>query len=544
MAMMNALSSAVSGLRSEQTALDVIANNIANVNTTGYKAQSVTFSDLLSQTISAASGATATTGSVNAQQVGLGTQVASTDTDMTVGSTSATSNSTDIALTGAGYLIAQTGTAGEYEFTRDGSLSIDADGNLTVDGYEICGWESYTLDADGNKVYTTTGSVEPINVYSDTYSGNKKILAAEATTAATVTGSVDSGSAVVSGATLRDIGSTAITDWDATTSIDVVDEQGNTTPVTINLKKCATDGTTTSWYWEATGTDATISPASGYIAFDSSGKLVTSVTPLTAAIDTSATNTTGYSDSDISVSTDLTTGNYTVTVADSTTTTGTYDITLTDPDGNTYTTNSSDGSATFATSAGTVTLAAPTTLTNGTSTFAVTAGTTLTFDSTPTITVTNTTDGTEAVPVELDLSEITATSSDDAKLTGSADGYEAGTAESYSISSDGTISATYSNGQTKSVGQIALAVFENPEGLQKVGNNFYTTSTSSGDYSTVVAGTGGSGTMTSYALELSNVDLASQFSSMMISQRAYQANSKVISTADSMMESLINMVSR
>jgi flagellar hook protein FlgE len=270
--------------------------------------------------------------------------------------------------------------------------------------------------------------------------------------------------------------------------------------------------------------------------------MVTSVTPLTAAIDTAATNTTGYSDANISVSTGLTAGNYTVAVADSTTTTGTYDITLTDASGNSYTTTSQDGSATFTTASGTVTLAAPTTVTAGTSTFAVTAGTTLTFDSTPAITVASTTAGTNAVAVELDLSELTTTAGDNDTLAGSSDGYESGTLQSVSISSDGTISGTYSNGKTQSIAQIALAVFQNASGLDKLGSNLYSSSVSSGDYSTVVAGTGGSGTMTSYALELSNVDLAGQFSAMMISQRAYQANTKVVSTADDMLQSLINMV--
>lgn len=541
MAMMTALTSAVTGLKSQQTALDVIANNIANVNTTGYKAQTVTFSDLLSQTISAAAGSTTTTGGVNAQQVGLGTKVASTNTDLTVGSTSTSSNATDIALSGAGYLIVQSGT-NDYKFTRNGSLSIDSEGNLNVNGYKICGWESYTLDADGNKVYDTQGAVEPINIYSDAYSGNKQTLAPKATSTATIKGIVNSGKEVVTGATLQNIGSTAITEWDATTSIDVIDAQGNTAAVEVNLKKCAVDGTTTSWYWEASGTNTTISPSSGYIAFDADGNIVTSVTTVTTTIDTAATNTTGYSDSNISTSTGLATGDYTVTVEDSTTTSGTYSITLTDPSGTTYTTNSSDGSATFKTSSGTITLAAPTTLTTGSSTFAVADGTTLTFDSTPAISVTSTTAGTKAVVVELDFSGVSSSNIDSASISSTADGYVAGTAQSYSISSDGTISATYTNGETRSVGQIALAVFENPSGLERVGGNFYSSTINSGDYSTVVAGQGGSGAMVSYALELSNVDLSSQFSAMMISQRAYQANSKVISASDDMLQSLINMV--
>lgn len=538
MAMMSALSSAVSGIKSQQTALDVIANNIANVNTTAYKSQTVSFSDLLSQTIKNASGATATTGGTNPSQVGLGTQVASIDTDMTVGTPSATSNSTDVALNGDGYFIVQTAD-GSYKYTRAGNLTIDENGNLNIDGNEVCGWEAYTLDADGNIVYNTTGEIEPINAYSDDYAGNKKVMAAKTTTSADVTGNVDPTSDVVTGATLQNIGSTAITDWDATTTMDVVDEQGNKTEVTINLKKCATENSTTSWYWEASAADTTISPSSGYIAFDSDGKMVTSVTPLTTAI-TSA-GSTGYASDSMGVTTGLTAGTYTVDVAAATTGSG-YTVTLTDPSGKTYTTTSSDGSATFTTSSGTVTLAAPATIAAGTSVFTVTEGTPVTFDSSPLVTVTSTTAGTNGVPVEMDLSKITSTGTT-SKLTVDEDGYEAGTfTGSYSIGTDGTISASYSNGLTQSIGQIALAVFDNPNGLEKDGGNLYTTTTNSGDVNYVVAGQNGSGTMTSYALELSNVDLASQFSSMMISQRAYQANTKVISTADDMLQSLINMV--
>ena len=718
MAMMNALTSAVSGMTSSQTGLDVIANNISNVNTPGYKSQTVSFSDLLSQTISAASGATATTGGTNPSQVGLGTQVSSIDADMTVGTASTTSKSTDVALTGDGYFIVQTTTKGDYEYARAGNLSIDEDGNLNIDGYEVCGWEAYTLDADGNKVYTTTGAVEPINVKSDAYSGSKNVMAAKTTTEADVSGYLSSSADVVSGATLKNVGSSKISDWDATTTVDVIDEQGNKTEVTLNLKKCATQNSTTSWYWEASATDSTISPSSGYIAFDSTGKTVTSATPLTAtitsntststpaqttfanavttagdttvsadyaayaaaltsgnastiastktaldnaisalgnatltaalttynsaagtvintdatalttaitnaataqttfaaavtaagdatvsadytayaaaltsgdaativstkatldsaisalgnatlsaalttynsaagttintdaaalttAITNASTATTGYSASNISVTSGLAAGNYTVNVAAATSGSG-YTVTLTDPSGKTYTTTSTDGSATFKTSSGTVSLTAPTTIAAGTAVFSVAAGTAVTFDSTPTITVASTTNGTNAVPVKLDFSGVTSTGTSTSKLTVDEDGYEAGTQTgSYSISKDGTISASYSNGKTQSIGQIALAVFQNANGLEKVGGNLYKTTTNSGDFSYVVAGQDGSGTMQSYALELSNVDLASQFSSMMISQRAYQANTKVISTASDMLQSLINMV--
>lgn len=539
MAMMGALSSAVTGIKSQQTALDVIANNISNVNTTAYKSQTVSFSDLLSQTISSATAATTTRGGTNPQQIGLGTQVAATSTDLTVGSTTTTSNALDVALNGAGYLVVQGSTSGDYLFSRSGNMSVDEDGNLNINGYKVCGWEAYTLDADGNKVYTTTGSVEPINLYQDSYSGNKLVMPAKTTTSADVTGNLDATASVVSGATLTNIGSTSNLDWDATTTIDVVDEQGNKTEVTLKLKKCATENSTTSWYWEASADDTTISPSSGYIAFDSSGNMITSYTPLTVASTSDTSGATGYTASSMTLTSGLADGTYSVTVDSAT---SGYTVTLTDSSGNTYTTSSTDGSATFKTSSGTVTLTAPSTIGTGTTEFTVAQGTAVTLDNTPSISVKSTTAATNATTVELDFSKLTSTGTT-SSLTVDEDGYVAGTFNgTYSIGTDGTMYASYSNGKTQSVGQIALAIFENAAGLEKSGSNLYRATTNSGDLKFVVAGQGGSGTMTSYALEASNVDLAAQFSSMMISQRAYQANTKVITTADDMLQSLINMV--
>ncbi|TWH47381.1 flagellar hook-basal body complex protein [Sporomusa sp. KB1] len=726
MALMVSMSTAVSGLKSEQTALDVIANNIANVNTTGYKSQTVTFSDILSQTISAATSGTATTGSTNATQVGLGVSVASTDTDMTVGSSSSTSNWTDVALTGSGYFIVQTG-ANEYAYTRNGSMSVDDDGNLTIDGYIVCGWEEYTLDEDGNIVYTTSSEPEAINLYSDSYAGNKYTLTPEVTTSSTISGNLDSDNDVADTATgLTAIGDTTDLDFDATTEITVYDSQGNDYDVTVSLKKCAVEGDITTWYYELSADDTTISPSSGYIAFDADGNLVTSATTLSAAVQdtagyassnisvgtavatgtysvavtgtsgaytvtltypdgttssvssttgaatfgsgtsaitikapttistgtssftvtggtttaataSSTSNTAGYATSNITTSSDVAAASYIITTtsaasggsgyditvyaSDGTTVLGsatdstdgsgtitlstggtitltaptsfsigsttitttstttrtaavadagyaysnvaigtgsaegdytitaaqnsdgsTWDITLTYPDGTTKTvTGSSDGSATFTTTAGTITLSAPDSIQAGTTTFTVDS-TSYTFADSTTITVTTPASaGTEDITFDLDFSDVQTSNATDS-LADDTDGYSAGTAQSYSISSDGTIYCTYDNGETISIGQIALAMFTNAEGLTKAGDNLYTESLSSGDLSYVVAGEGGTGTMTSYALELSNVDLAEQFSAMLVSQRSYQANSKIISASDEMVQSLINMV--
>ncbi|MBP2636645.1 MAG: flagellar hook-basal body protein [Firmicutes bacterium] len=631
MAIMVALTTAVSGMQAQQTALDTIANNIANVNTTGYKAQTTTFSDILSQTISSATAATDTTGGTNPVQTGLGVSVATTSTDTSVGSTSSTSNWSDVALTGDGYYIVQL-SDGSYAYTRNGSMSVDDEGNLTIDGYIVCGWEDYTLDADGNIVYNTDSDVEPINIYSDAYAGDKYTLTPEVTTSSKISGNLNSEDEVAETATgLTSIGDTTDLDFDATTEITVYDSQGNDYDVTVSLKKCAVEGDITTWYYELSSDDTTISPSSGYIAFDADGNIVTSATTLsptvddiagytasnvTAGTDTSSVSvtdgdydivvtgtsgnytinvyastdtthstslgstvsTTGagtitlstggtltlaaptsistgtttitvassavtcssanYEYSDVGLGSAVATGDYTVTVSG---TSGNYSVTLTYPDGTTSTVASTDGSATFGSGTSAITLSAPSNLETGTSTFTV-ASNTYSFPSSTTITITTPASaGTDDITVALDFSDLETSDTSDS-LSDETDGYSAGTASSYSISSDGTIYCTYDNGETLSIGQIALAVFENAEGLNKIGDSLYSTSLSSGDADYVVAGEGGSGTMTSYALELSNVDLASEFSNMMISQRAYQANSKMITTCDDVLQSLINMV--
>jgi flagellar hook protein FlgE len=556
--MMTAFFSGVSGLKAQQTSLDVIGNNISNVSTTGYKSQRVSFSDLLSQTISGASSSTATKGGTNAKQIGLGVSVGSIDTLMTVGSTQSTGVSTDVSISGDGFFIVSGGSSGEYQFTRAGNFDVDEDGNMTVGGYKVCGWQEYTVDADGNYVYNTDKAVDAINLYSDSYNGNKKIIAAEATTAATFAGNLDPSKSVVAGATLYNIGDTSNLTFDQTSTITVYDAQGNNYDIAVNWKKCAIDSSTnqTSWYWEASSTDGmSISPASGYIVLNADGTVAennstaisTNTIPAASTIDTTATNTTGYANSNIAASAGLTAGSYTITVAAAASgTAGSYDITLTDADGTTYTvTDSTDGAATFTTASGTVTLSAPTTIAEGSTTFAYTAESTSSYtkDTTPALTLTPTNGSVAAFDVNMDFSNLLSyTSSSTSKVTGTPNGYEAGELQSVGISSDGTIVGTYSNGQTQSLAKIALATFTNPEGLEKIGSNLYAVSANSGNYTTVVAGSGGSGSLSSGTLEMSNVDLAEQFSNMMISQRAYQANSKVISTADEMLQSLINMI--
>ena len=150
--MMRSMYSAVSGLKTHQTKMDVIGNNIANVNTVAFKESSVTFSEIMYQTISGASGANATTGTggINAKQIGLGSTVAAITTNITeAGGTSTTNRALDVAINGDSFLIVKSG--GETYFTKSGALNVDDAGTLycTTNGATVQGW---LADSDGNVV--------------------------------------------------------------------------------------------------------------------------------------------------------------------------------------------------------------------------------------------------------------------------------------------------------------------------------------------------------------------------------------------------------
>lgn len=448
--MMGAFYSGVSGLKSQTYALDVISNNIANVSTTGYKAQRVSFSDLLSQTLSAATAPDGNLGGTNAEQIGLGVGINSTDINMTQGSSESTGVDTDVAISGDGFLVVQGGSQGQYQYTRDGELTIDSNGNITVNGYKVCGWDNYTESADGTYANNTDKSVAPLNIYSGTDASgntvNKKIMAPEVTTTSTFSGNLPS--SVTASTTASSANS-------KTSTVSVYDAQGNEYDLSVTWSKTAvnSDGTT-DWTWTA-ATPATtaaakisLSNATGTLEFDSSGKIVT--------------------------------------------------------------TKSADS----ATPAITITPAS----TVGTAAF------------TDTLNFTG-------------LSTYNASSTTDSSIIVVTDGCPAGTLQSEAIGSDGTITGTYSNGKTQPLGQIAVADFTNSQGLNKIGSNLYATSNNSGAVTYNVPGSSGTGTLSADTLEASNVDLANELSQMMITERAYQGNTKAISTADEMLQYLLQMKS-
>lgn len=458
---------AVSALKAQQTKLDVVGNNLANVNTVGYKGQTVSFSDLLSQTISSATAANgaANKGGTNAQQVGLGVGLAAVTTNMETGSTQATGVTTDLSIGGSGFFIVEGETSGTYLYTRAGNFGVDASGNLNVNGYKVCGWEDYTTNADGTINYDTQQAVSGLNLFTGEDGSNKKVIAPQQTTEVALTGDLNS-SATAYGTDLLTIAADHTAD--KSTSMNVYDSLGNKYSVTVDFTKCSTgtvyDSTgtavnVTTVYWEASdSSDNITTTGSGYLAYDTSGNILS--------------------------------GDYYTDAAMTTAVSPAF---------------SSNQSITIAPAA------------------SATAPNIATFS------------------VSLDMKGVTDHGTSSSTVTSSSDGYAAGDLSGFTISSDGIITGTYNNGQTQPLGQIALAVFTNPAGLDKVGSNFYAETVNSGAYTAgLIAGTGGSGELSSGTLEMSNVDLSAQFSEMMIAQRAYQASSKLITVYDEMMQTVIN----
>ena len=571
--MMMSMYSAVSGLRSQQTKLNVIGNNVANINTLGYKGQSVGFSDLLSQTISSAGAASGTRGGTNAKQIGLGSQVSSISTNMSTGSSQYTGNDTDAALSGAGLFVVQGGGTGRYQFTRAGNFGVDVDGNLVVNGLKVCGWNDYSVDLDGNVTYSTQSEVTPLNAFGTA----TKTIATSAVDAAPSSGGLVMGTLSSTGAgspstqTITYYTETAGVISPATATATFTDDTANLTAAE------KTAGAVNKWNWGVLGA----SPAAGSIYFDANGKIISSLSAVKSSITmgvgvTPASLSLDFSSLKISTATALTAfadgvpvaipaGTKTVIVnkqllAPEATTkatltgnldpntavggTGTTTITAYDSLGSahevkvTFTKNST-GNWSWATS-------------SNDPTFGVVGGGTITFNTDGTIATGGSgsiaalaSNGSSAINVAVDFSSIgqysTSTGASSVSVY-SRDGYSSGTLQDFSIGTDGIVMGSYSNGQKQSLGEIGLAVFTNPQGLEKIGDNLYTTTVNSGDYSGAVeVGTGGAGGLTTGALEMSNVDLASEFSEMMITQRAYQANSKIITTSDSLLETLINM---
>ena len=405
--MLRSLFAAISGMRSQQTKLDVTANNIANVSTTGFKGSRVKFQDMLSQTIRSASAPMGGRSGINPSQVGLGMTIAGIDTIHTQGSLQATGRVTDLAIQGGGLFVVSDGV--RNLFTRDGSFSLSLSNELVnaSTGLKVMGWM-----ADNDGQISTQSTLQPISIPI-----GEKVMT-KATDSISMTGNLSSGVAAADSAHV--------------TYVTAYDSKGAPHELTVNFNKTASN----SWTWAVSSVGGlAVGTGTGTLSFTDSG-----------ALDTA------------------TTGPVTVTIP-----------------------------------------------------------------------------GAETVSFSLDFNSLSQVAGDTTALVKSQNGYPPGELLTFSIGKTGVITGTYSNGLVSDLGQIAIAFFANPEGLLKTAGNLFDVSSNSGEVRIGIAGSDGRGTIETGMLEMSNVDLATEFTEMISTSRAFQANSRVVTTSDEMLQELIHL---
>lgn len=462
--MMRSMYAGVSGLQVHQVKMDIIGNNIANVNTVGFKGSKVTFQEVFSQTIKGAGAPQDGRGGTNPLQVGLGVGLSAISVQHTKGSTQITSNPTDIMIDGNGFFVVSTDNDGSNKFyTRAGNFSLDKLG--------------YLVNPSGLKVLGANGKAVRINK-SDT-------IEAKATTKIELTANLDF-------------------DYDPTedfgddneiykTTTDVYDSVGNKSVVTIMFgQKFSTPA----------GTAEDDVRSYRQVSFSADG--ATTI----GALDPSGTQTAGtakYAEFDFQ-------GNFKrfVTLAD------------TEFDDAAAPTSVNVGAGTAVTTS----IAGPPASTVPGAAFEINVA--------------------GAAPVEIQINKATFENithyaqTSDMKAT-PVDGISAGALDSFAISSSGEVFGTYTNGDRDTIAILGLADFDNAPGLMKIGGNLFTDTPNSGTPKFGVPGTGGFGQLAPGALEMSNVDLSQEFTDMITTQRGFQANSRVITTTDEMLQELVNL---
>lgn len=545
--MMRSMYSAVSGLKTHQTRMDVIGNNIANVNTVAFKSSSVTFSDILYQTTSNASGANATTGTggVNAKQIGLGTTAAATKVSITsAGASETTGNPFDIRLTdknSTNFFIVNNGS--ENVFTRSGSFYVDGSGNLCMSstGYTVMGWQ----------VDETTGEIRKDTVSALRIMQEKNLTSApEATTQATIAGVLDENDTDVKNDAGRvmnlnfydnlgyqytakfAIKSTG-TDGKYTVELtSVLDSNNKNIIADLNKQQIAQifgnyDANATLGQYglskdyefknnkyvrkadnkefEVDQTDSTL--------FKAADGTKVSITEIFSGITTTIANNIKNGTNNYKVKLDTKTRQATVTGEKTS-----YDLVF----------DTSTGK--FASIGGDT----PSKMLNMS---VLSSGLLNNNGNFQNITV----DFSQCLNYENGgKSTIGADAGATDGKTGK--GRKLGAMTGIFIDTSGRIYGTYDNGNTELLGQIAVAQFSNASGLEKVGESCYRTTLNSGEFDGIGVEISADGSsMTTGELEMSNVDLSSEFTSMITTQRGFQANSRVITTSDTLLEELVNL---
>jgi flagellar hook protein FlgE len=620
MAGFDSLYTGITGLNSYQSWIDMISNNIANVDTTGFKGQRMTFADLFYQNQTNASAPTGTNGGIDGQQLGFGVKVNTVDTEWQQGGLMTTGNPADLAINGDGFFIENnlTGTA-TPTYTRDGAFNLNENGVLVdpASGLAVQGWQ-----ANANGTVTPSGNTGNITIPL----GLTEQATATGAGAKVGPSTADSVFDVAMGgnldqtqwqqAFLNTIGASATTGGAFTVSTTMYDSLGNAheatvtyTPDTVN----ATAATQTAFAADAFATSAVVSPTAtqnatitinsngpgnGYTLTDGAlGNSVNVAAGQSGVIDGVTIATVGPSGSEPAAGAD----GQTITVTAATnglpasvvnaagvasTPATRWSVSVAFTDGTTFQTITKGG---IASSTGAVTTQPQfgtgssgvvgyayfdengqfintsdieSGSTGAAAAFAINANTKnpaglADFHTTGTaanliqgnqlnVTLWGASAGNKAAPAA--PGAIALGFWQNASLAGaytanaiSQNGFQAGTLDNFTIAADGTVTGAFTNGQNKVLAQVALARFQNEQGLSRVGSNMFEETANSGLAQVGAANSGVYGGIQSGALEQSNVSLATEFTNLIVAQRAFEANTRGITTADQNLETVINL---
>ena len=550
--MMRSMYSAVSGLKTHQTKMDVIGNNIANVNTVAFKSSSVVFQDVLYQMTSNASGANAATGTggVNAKQIGLGVTTGATNLSITTsGAAETTGRAFDIRLSDqstTNFFVVNNGS--ENLFTRAGSFYVDGAGNLcmTSTGYTVMGWQ----------VDPTTGNIKKDTVSALRVMQTSNLTSApEATTQANVSGIIDKND--------KDV----LSDNGLVKTLTFFDNLGYSYTARFAMKSTGTDGKYTVELEKILNSDGTTfyDPATSQVKLEdvfgskTAGATLGTYNQVQSGYYYDATKKKFYVGSDNN-GTELEWDATTSTFKEHNNQTTTHSLKQVYGISNGMVEKIKNGAkATVDTTTGKLTITGDVTdyaidfsTKDGTFTG---VGARTSNNKTNSVTLNMSKLGnnpTQFDDITIDFSglkdadnggkstAVMSTGSIDDGVTGK--GKKLGAMIGISIDNNGLITGTYDNGNTETLGQIAVAQFANASGLEKVGENCYRTTLNSGEFDGIGVEISADGSsMTSGELEMSNVDLSTEFTQMIITQRGFQANSRIITTSDTLLEELVNL---
>ena len=558
---MRSLFAGVSGLKVHQTRMDSIGNNIANINTVGFKSSRTTFADMLSQTQSGAAAPADNVGGTNPKQIGLGVSVASIDLIFTDGSPQGTGKNTDLALSGNGLFVVKNGDSTFY--TRDGAFSFDENGYYVLpgSGLKVQGWNA------------VNGSLNTNSQPSDIIVPTGKTMAAAATTEITFNGNLNANeplitaiddiktygstvniaSGTISNITLSDGSTVTVTSGRYTvghsipmsTVLQVYDSEGMSHSVPVQLEKAGANTWLASLASLTTAGTAPVTnitnPSKG-VTFDSNNNRIAttyaSVYSYVKESDGTYTRVSFVDNNDTLVSSftiqfdsnGQSTGNLTCKMRLE------YNFDAVPDEENATMYVQRRGSE-----------AVYQYVINGRTYTSTTTNTNIRGYASGINSYVNQIESYSSVPVNgASVTTPTANFQGLTQYSGSnsaypsANGNVAGTLVSISVDTSGVITGTYTNGMNQFEAQVAVAQFTNAAGLTKSGNSLYAESNNSGQANIKTAPDLGL-TITPSALEMSNVDLANEFSEMIITQRGFQANSKIINVGDEMLETLVNM---